>query len=157
MSKQLVLIALCLLPVFTTALVSSNPFRLKGRVYCDTCNAGFETSATTYIAGATVRVECLDRYTMSLKYTLSAVTDATGTYEMEVPTDHGDQKCECTLVKSPDSKCAQPSIGRNRATVILTRNNGMNNDARYANAMGFATTTPLPGCKELIRSYFADV
>ena len=29
--------------------VVSHPYVLQGRVYCDTCRAGFETSATTYI------------------------------------------------------------------------------------------------------------
>lgn len=31
--------------------VVEKPFILQGRVYCDTCRAGFETSATTYIPG----------------------------------------------------------------------------------------------------------
>ena len=106
--------------------------------------------------GAKVKVECRDRSSLNLRYTLEAVTDASGTYEMEVQTDHGDQKCECTLVSSPDPECAEPNIGRDRATVILTRNNGMRYDARYANAMGFMKNTALAGCPELIRSYFAD-
>ncbi|KAI3824458.1 hypothetical protein L1987_05918 [Smallanthus sonchifolius] len=153
MAKLLALFALCLL---STATVDADPFRLKGRVYCDTCRAGFETSATKYLPGANVRVECRDRDSMTLRYTLKAVTDDTGTYEMEVNSDHGDQKCECTLVSSSDPECAEPNIGRDRATVILTRNNGMNRNARYANAMGFLKKTALPGCTELIRSYFAE-
>lgn len=75
---------------------------------------------------------------------------------MEVPTDHGDQKCECTLVSSPDSECAEPSKGRDRATVILTRDNGIECDDRNANAMGFMKKTALPGCGALIKSYFAE-
>ncbi|KAI3665006.1 hypothetical protein L6452_43622 [Arctium lappa] len=157
MAKLLVFLALSLLPLLSTATVEAgNPFRLKGRVYCDTCRCGFETSVTKYLAGAMVKVECRDRNSMNLRYTLNAVTDATGTYEMEVKTDHGDQKCECTLVSSPDPECAEPNIGRDRATVILTRNNGMRYDARYANAMGFMKKTELAGCPELVRSYFAE-
>ncbi|KAK9058553.1 hypothetical protein SSX86_023395 [Deinandra increscens subsp. villosa] len=154
-----ILVALCLTPMsFCSATVigGGNPFILKGRVYCDTCRAGFETSATKYLAGAKVKVECRDRNTMTMRYTLDAVTDATGTYEMEVQTDHGDQKCECTLVSSQDPECAEPNVGRDRATVILTRNNGMNYNTRYANAMGFLKKTPLAGCDALIRSYFAE-
>ncbi|KVH87584.1 protein DOWNSTREAM OF FLC-like [Cynara cardunculus var. scolymus] len=157
MAKLLVFLALSLLPLLSTATVDAgNPFRLKGRVYCDTCRCGFETSVTKYLAGAKVKVECRDRSSMNLRYTLDAVTDATGTYEMEVKTDHGDQKCECTLVSSPDPECAEPNIGRDRATVILTRNNGMRYDARYANSMGFMKKTELAGCTELVRSYFAE-
>ncbi|XP_071701741.1 protein DOWNSTREAM OF FLC-like [Rutidosis leptorrhynchoides] len=153
MANLLLIFTLCLLPALSLA---DNPFRLQGRVYCDTCRAGFETSVTKYLAGAKVQVECMDRSTLQRRYTLSATTDSTGTYEMEVPTDHGDQKCECALVSSPDPTCAEPNIGRHRATVILTRENGMNKDTRFANAMGFLAKTPLPGCTELIKSYFAD-
>ncbi|KAF5763319.1 hypothetical protein HanXRQr2_Chr15g0678871 [Helianthus annuus] len=157
MVKLLVIFALCLLPALSiAATLTDSPFRLKGRVYCDTCRAGFETSVTKYLAGAKVKVECRDRDSLNLRYTLEAVTDASGTYEMTVNSDHGDQKCECTLVSSPDPECKEPNIGRNRATVILTRNNGMNQNARYANAMGFLKTTPLAGCTELIKSYFAE-
>lgn len=51
MAKSMLLLALC---VLLPALISggrlmSKPFVLEGRVYCDTCRAGFETSATTYI------------------------------------------------------------------------------------------------------------
>ncbi|KAL8229441.1 hypothetical protein R6Q57_014341 [Mikania cordata] len=60
------------------------------------------------------------------------------------------------LISSPDPECAEPNIGRDRATVILTRNNCMNQNARYANAMGFLKKTPLTGCTDLVRSYFAD-
>ncbi|CAH1427809.1 unnamed protein product [Lactuca virosa] len=156
MAKLLALFALCLLPVLSSSIATGNTFSLKGRVYCDTCRCGFETSATKYLAGAKVRVECRDRNSMNLRYTMDAVTDATGTYHIEVGTDHGDQKCECTLVGSPDPGCGKPNIGRHRATVILTSNNGMNYGARYANAMGFLKDTALAGCPQLIKSYFPE-
>ncbi|XP_076924908.1 protein DOWNSTREAM OF FLC-like [Bidens hawaiensis] len=157
MAKLLIIFALCLLPALSTAAtVTTSPFQLKGRVYCDTCRCGFETSVTKYLARAKVKVECRDRDSLNLRYTLEAVTHATGTYHMEVNSDHGDQKCETTLVSSPDSECAEPNVGSDRATVILTRNNGMNQNARYANAMGFMKKTPLAGCTELIISYFAE-
>lgn len=45
--------ALCALPALISARRHhvEKPFILEGRVYCDTCRAGFETSATTYIPG----------------------------------------------------------------------------------------------------------
>ncbi|GKB21790.1 pollen-specific protein C13 [Tanacetum coccineum] len=52
MAKLVLLLALCVvaLPMLISASrPMSRPFRLTGRVYCDTCRAGFETSATTYI------------------------------------------------------------------------------------------------------------
>lgn len=47
----LVLLALCVLPALVSAKIVGKPFHVQGRVYCDTCRCGFETSATTYIAG----------------------------------------------------------------------------------------------------------
>lgn len=51
MAKSVLMLALCvLLPALISASrPMSRPFLLQGRVYCDTCRAGFETSATTYI------------------------------------------------------------------------------------------------------------
>lgn len=52
MGRLMLLVALCVLPALVSAgRPVSQPFVLQGRVYCDTCRAGFETSATTYIAG----------------------------------------------------------------------------------------------------------
>lgn len=56
MAKLLALLALCLLPVLSTAIATGNTFSLKGRVYCDTCRCGFETSATTYLAGTYISI-----------------------------------------------------------------------------------------------------
>ena len=43
----------CSLPAMVAAIrPERNPFRVQGRVYCDPCRAGFETSKTTYIPGA---------------------------------------------------------------------------------------------------------
>ena len=51
-SRAVLLLAMCVLPAMVVAIrPAKNPFCVKGRVYCDPCRAGFETSATTYIAG----------------------------------------------------------------------------------------------------------
>ena len=50
-------VAVAMLAVATLAGVASGEkaggFVVTGRVYCDPCRAGFETPASTYIAGAT--------------------------------------------------------------------------------------------------------
>lgn len=52
MARLAVLFALCLLPAIAVAArPTRTPFSVVGRVYCDTCQAGFETPASTYIAG----------------------------------------------------------------------------------------------------------
>ncbi|MBL1828604.1 hypothetical protein ELE35_30125, partial [Klebsiella pneumoniae] len=77
MGRLMLLVALCVLPALVSAgRPVSQPFVLQGRVYCDTCRAGFETSATTYIAGAKVRVECKDRNSMQLLYSIEGITDS---------------------------------------------------------------------------------
>lgn len=51
------LLVLCVLPALVAAIrPQKNPFSVEGRVYCDTCRAGFETSATTYIPGTLSRL-----------------------------------------------------------------------------------------------------
>ena len=55
MAKVVILMALYLLPALampTRPMKTS--FLVEGNVYCDTCRCGFETSATTYIAGNTL-------------------------------------------------------------------------------------------------------
>ncbi len=147
-------VALCVLPALVSAgRLISQPFVLQGRVYCDTCRAGFETSATTYIAGAKVRVECKDRNSMQLLYSIEGTTDSTGTYKIMVTEDHEDQLCDAVLVSSPWSDCASVDPGRDRAAVILTRYNGMVSDNRYANSMGFLKDHPMSGCTQLLQQY----
>lgn len=52
MAKLFVLFTLCVLPALAVATrPMRTPFTVEGKVYCDTCRAGFETSATTYIPG----------------------------------------------------------------------------------------------------------
>ncbi|KAG5232980.1 pollen Ole allergen and extensin family protein [Salix suchowensis] len=120
-----------------------NPFVVQGSVYCDTCLAGFETSKTTYIAGAKVRVECRDRETQDLVYSKEGTTDSTGKYSMTVDEDHKDQICDCMLVSSPRKDCQSPSAGRDRGRL----------PTRYANSMGFMAAQPMSGCTELLRLY----
>ncbi|XP_010455288.1 PREDICTED: protein DOWNSTREAM OF FLC-like [Camelina sativa] len=154
MSKVVLLVALCFLPVLTiVARPNKNPFVVRGRVYCDTCLAGFETSASTYIPGAVVRLECKDRRTMELTYSHEARTDSTGSYKILVNEDHDDQFCDATLVSSSQLRCSTRSPGHDRARVTLTRFNGIASDERFANTMGFLRDAPMPGCAEIMKLY----
>ncbi|XP_058179527.1 pollen-specific protein C13-like [Rhododendron vialii] len=150
MARLVVLFALCVLPALASA---ANPFLVRGRVYCDTCRAGFETEATPGIPGAKVRIECKDRDTLKLKYSIDGVTDSTGTYYIMVTGDHGDNLCDAVLVSSPQSDCSEADPARNRSRVILTRYNGLISDARFANAMGFLRSEPMSGCSQLLQKY----
>ncbi|KAK3029795.1 hypothetical protein RJ639_038237 [Escallonia herrerae] len=154
MARLMLVIALCVLPALVSASRPvANPLSLKGRVYCDTCRAGFETSATTYIHGAQVRVECKDRDSQKLLYTVEATTDSSGTYTITVKEDHKNQLCDAMLISSPQTGCALAAPGRDRARVILTRDNGMVADDRVANAMGFMKDEAIEGCNKILQQY----
>ncbi|XP_059631411.1 pollen-specific protein C13-like [Cornus florida] len=154
MARMILMLALCVLPALVSATRPvANPLTVEGRVYCDTCRAGFETSATTYISGAKVRVECKNRRTQDLMYSTEGETDSTGTYKISIKEDHGDQLCDAVLVSSPNSDCAKADPGRDRARVILTRYNGIVSDTRFANSMGFMMDQPMSWCNQLLQQY----
>ncbi|KAJ9546255.1 hypothetical protein OSB04_025962 [Centaurea solstitialis] len=158
MAKLVLMLALCvLLPAMINAgRPMSRPFRLEGRVYCDTCRAGFETSATTYIPRATVRVECKDK-AQKLVYSMEGTTDSTGTYHILVNEEHGaDETCDVVLVKSPMGGCRTADPGRDRARVVLTSYNGIVSDKRFANAMGFMRDEVMSGCTTLLQSLMEE-
>lgn len=70
-----------------------------------------------------------------------------------VTEDHEDQLCEAVLVSSPQRGCATVDPGRDRSAVILTSNNGIVSDNRYANSMGFLKDYPMSGCTQLLQQY----
>ncbi|KAH6799470.1 Pollen Ole e 1 allergen and extensin family protein [Perilla frutescens var. frutescens] len=155
MAKILILLlALCVVaPSVCAAHFGSDHFMLQGRVYCDTCRCGYETKASKYLQGAVVRVECRSRANSELTYTKEGVCDSAGKYNILVESDRADDYCDAVLVKSSDPECSTPDAGRDRARVILTRNNGMNSDIRFANALGFLKRTPLARCTEILKQY----
>lgn len=103
--------------------------------------------------GAKVRVECRARATGAETCSFEGVTDATGTYKILVADEHEHEICESVLVESPDHACNKIVDGREKASVFLTRNNGIASDVRYANAMGFQKDTPLAFCASLMKQY----
>lgn len=100
-----------------------------------------------------MRVECRDRETAVTKYSADGVTDRTGKYRIVVDGEHSDEICESLLVSSPDSACAAPVAGRERARVVLSHNNGVVSDKRVANNLGFQRVTALDGCAEVMKMY----
>ena len=156
MAKLVLMLALCVLPAIVIASrpVSDVEYHLIGRVYCDTCRAGFETPATRYIAGAEVKVQCKERKnTKVVTYEAFGVTDATGTYNICVKGDHGDGLCEVMLVSSPLKACKTADPGRDRSRVTLTSYNGIVSNKRFANAMGFMQDEIMSGCTQLLQQY----
>lgn len=105
------------------------------------------------VAGARVRIECRDRKSLALTYSIEGVTDSTGTYKLNVADDHFDQMCDAMLVSSPDPLCSEPNLGRDKSRVILTRSNGMNSDIRFANNMGFLRNEPMAQCTKVLQMY----
>lgn len=109
-----------------------------------------------FSAGAVVKLECISRASSEITFTKEAVTDSSGHYQMLVHGDRGDDLCDMVLVKSSDPECSSPSEGRDKARVILTKDNGMNSNTRFANAMGFLKNNPLPSCREVLKQYEDD-
>ncbi|KAL6883674.1 hypothetical protein ACP4OV_011088 [Aristida adscensionis] len=158
--------ALCALAAFPASTSASRDLRaprraagfvVRGRVWCDTCRAGFETPASTYIAGAKVRVECRSKTTGVKTCSFEGHTDRTGTYNILVADEHEHELCESVLVSSPDMFCAKTVAGRERAPVFLTSNNGVESNVRLANALGFQKDVALPACAHILKMYEEDV
>ncbi|KAI4330159.1 hypothetical protein MLD38_028462 [Melastoma candidum] len=132
---------------------SVDPFWIEGKVYCDTCQCGFETPASTYIPGARVRVECKDWDTSRITFSQDAVTDGSGRWNMKVEQDHGDEQCSAILLTSSSPDCATADPARSRASLVLTRDNGVTSNRNAANAMGFVRDQRLPECEAVLAMY----
>lgn len=129
---------------------------IQGRVYCDTCRAGFVTNVTEYIAGAKVRLECTHFGTGKLERAIDGVTDANGTYTIELKDSHEEDICQVVLVHSPRKDCDQVQALRDRAGVLLTRNVGICDSLRPANPLGYLKDVPLPVCAALLKQLDSD-
>ncbi|KAK9757539.1 hypothetical protein RND81_01G169100 [Saponaria officinalis] len=153
----IVAVVLCAIPTITVAnrgiQKKNHPYCVQGRVYCDPCRAGFETPASTYLQGAKVKLECRERNTQEVLYKAEAVTDATGTYKIYVDKDQNKNVCDTILVSSPHRKCKFADPGRDRSRVILTSNNGIVSNDRFANNLGFWVDQPMGFCAKLMQQY----
>ncbi|URE16798.1 Pollen-specific protein [Musa troglodytarum] len=152
--------ALCLLSAFLCMVgfaIAVPNLVVEGRVYCDTCRAGFETKATEYIEGAKVKLECKNYTTGASTFTAEGVTNTMGTYQISVSDDHQEESCAVMLVSSPRSDCSEISDGRNLAPVVLTHNVGITTGVRYANSLGFLKDEPLASCGQMLMQYALGV
>ncbi|XP_078440846.1 protein DOWNSTREAM OF FLC-like [Wolffia australiana] len=158
-SRQLLLalavVAVVALPAMVAGArpVSGGGFTVEGGVFCDTCQAGFETPATTTIAGAKVRVECRDRETEVVKFVADGVSDGQGKYKIYVAGEHETEICESVLVSSPLQSCSTPLAGRERSRIVLSHHNGVVSDRRFANNLGFVRNSALAGCAQIMKAY----
>nr|XP_009600627.1 major pollen allergen Lol p 11-like [Nicotiana tomentosiformis] len=154
MAKLVALFVVCFLVFASIASAHfMDTFLVVGKVYCDTCRCGFETSASKYLAGSRVRIECKNRDTNDISYTIEGVTNSKGEYKILVYSDRGDEVCDVVLIRSSDPMCAVPNAGRDRARVVLTRNNGMVSNTRFANSIGFLSNEPLASCNQILQQY----
>ncbi|XP_072959776.1 pollen-specific protein C13-like [Typha angustifolia] len=157
MARRLLLLpvfaALCLAVAGIARAVSTPEFIVTGRVYCDTCRAGFETSATEYIEGAKVRLECKHFDSGAVEHSVDGVTDKTGTYSIKLEDNHEEEICEVVLVESPVADCSEVDAARSRARVLLAQDSGLASPLRYANPLGYLKTTPLHICGALLKKY----
>ncbi|KAG1331614.1 major pollen allergen Lol p 11 [Cocos nucifera] len=155
LSLILTSVALALDPVTNIIgqALKTKDFILTGRVYCDTCRAGFETDITEYMPGGKVRLECKRYGTEELTYEAEATTEFLGMYQMVVPGDHSKDQCSVVLVKSSFNKCTETQPGRDRVRVTLAQDGGLLSNNRQANALGFLIDEPLPKCGTLLQKY----
>ncbi|KAH0453691.1 hypothetical protein IEQ34_018015 [Dendrobium chrysotoxum] len=150
-------LVICFLPasVFGGRAAPAVRFTVQGRVFCDTCRAGFETPATTYIEGAKVKVECREK-TGVKTCSYDGVTDSSGNFNIVVADEHEHEICEAMLVSSPDVGCKTEVPGREKSRIFLSHNNGISSDIRFANSLGYQKDTPLAFCSELMKIYNQD-
>ncbi|XP_074357137.1 olee1-like protein [Apium graveolens] len=151
----LFVISVFFLSLVYTAQSEQGHFEIRGQVYCDPCRAHFVTKLSTFLKGATVRLECRNRE-QDTNLTLKgeeATTDNTGTYHISVDGDYEDDICEVKLVKSPDPDCSEISVEKyfkDAARISLAANSGMATDARMANPLGFLKKVANPECEKLL-------
>ncbi|CAL1386326.1 unnamed protein product [Linum trigynum] len=123
---------------------------VEGKVYCDPCRVEFPTKISTMIAGARVNLQCRCRDNNTMTYMVEGDTDKTGTYRLPVEADHEEDICEVKLLRSPLDNCKDKFHFIDRARVLLTDNMGVVQATRYANPIGYMTSTTDPRCEKLM-------
>ncbi|XP_028756118.1 pollen-specific protein-like At4g18596 [Neltuma alba] len=162
MAKSSIFIVLASAICFFSFFASShgqddrNHFVVHGTVYCDTCNVQFVTKLSAPMAGAKVKLQCVD-FANEKNVTLSkeATTDEKGSYSIEVEGDHAEEDCEVTLISSSRSDCAKLDSDKHlnqAAKVSITNDNGLiHSPDRIANALGFMKDQPLAECAQVLK------
>ncbi|CAL9146587.1 unnamed protein product, partial [Musa hybrid cultivar] len=119
------LVALCL--ALTGVALAAPKFIIEGRIYCDTCRAGFQTAVSQYIQ---VKLQCRNYETDAVEHLVEGVTDNTGTYHIKVEDSHEEEICEVSLLQSPQPGCTEVAQSRNRARILVTGRSGLASDIR---------------------------
>jgi len=150
-----VLVVVSIFALSDTVVVADDlpDYIVQGRVYCDTCRAGFETNVTEYIKGAKVKLECRRFGTDKVERAIDGVTDETGTYKIELKDSHPEDICEMVLIQSPLANCSEVQELRDRAEIVLSRNVGISDNIRLANPLGYLLVKPLPVCPDLLKQF----
>lgn len=155
----LLAVALCLFSLAGVSNADTDQFSVEGMVYCDTCRLQFMTRVSSFMEGATVRLQCRNITTGIENYNAEAVTDKSGHYTFQVSGDYEDDICQITLVKSSNDDCSEiatEAIGQQGAQISLTSNNGEATPVRNANPLGFMKKEPLSECDAVIKELEMD-
>lgn len=142
---------ICLMAVLSNGdTVEENDFFVSGKVYCDTCQCGFITEASHYIAGARVAVRCMDKADNQIFYR-EEKTDDNGVFTIPVNHDHTHDRCVAEAISSP-TECSTPAY-KNVAPVYLTHNNGIASKERWSGPFGFKSNEILAVCQSVMKQY----
>ncbi|KAL6535941.1 hypothetical protein OROHE_012785 [Orobanche hederae] len=159
MAKAVALVsALCIL-AFATTIAQCHKhqvFKIEGDVYCDPCRVQFQHDLSYKLAGAAVRLECINLETKAVTYSVDGVTDSNGKYRLQVTGEHENDNCYVKVVKSPKPDCGEPLTDVSLSKVVVTGNIGIHSDVRYANPIGFMTKEPNPQCISVLQDFFSD-
>ncbi|CAA0816039.1 Pollen Ole e 1 allergen and extensin family protein [Striga hermonthica] len=131
-------------------------FTVEGDVYCDPCRVQFQNPLSEKLAGAAVKLECVNLETKAVTYSVEGVTDGTGKYSLKVSGDHENDSCSVKAVKSPKPECSEPLTDVELSRVDLTENIGIHSDVRFANPIGFMTKDPHAQCISVLQDIFSD-
>ncbi|KAL3652618.1 hypothetical protein CASFOL_002299 [Castilleja foliolosa] len=149
--------ALCILAF--AAVVQSHKhdvFKIEGEVYCDPCRVQFKNALCNNLAGATVRLECINLETKAVSYSVDGVTDSNGKYSLKVTGEHETDDCYIRAISSPKPGCSEPLTDVGLSRVVITENIGIHTDVRYANPIGFMTKDPHPQCISVLQDLFTE-
>ncbi|CAL1373360.1 unnamed protein product [Linum trigynum] len=136
--------------ISSSAVDAEDKMFVEGKVYCDPCRVEFPTKISTMIAGARVNLQCMCRDNNTVTYMVEGDTDKTGTYRLPVTGDHEEDICQVKLLRSPMENCKEKFHFIDRARVLLTDNMGVVQPTRYANPIGYMTSTTDPRCEKLM-------
>ncbi|KAL1537708.1 anther-specific protein LAT52-like [Salvia divinorum] len=156
MAKAACLVSMICIFAFVTVARAHELFKVEGDVYCDPCRVQFQTSLSTKLSGAGIKVECRNIETKALTFSVNGTTNEQGHYEVEVVGDHEDDTCEVMAVSSPDGACNMPMDDMAVSRIECTTNSGIHTDTRYANPLGFMTLDAAPQCVSVLKEILVD-